>query len=545
MRKLITFLGVLLFMIGSAQTTTKTYTASSDVFSNPERGFYKHTEAHSTGYNLLTQSSLVSYRQNQNITLILRVFYLEEFVNSAISQTYLNNMQTDFNRMRNAGIKCVVRFAYGDDESVSPRDATKVKMLEHIAQLKPVLESNIDVIATFQTGFIGTWGEWYYTSQAEFGGYGYNSSTPLTSANYANRKNVVDAILNALPNSRAIQIRTPKFKQQLYSTTTPLPTGQAHTNSSLARIGHHNDCFLSSNSDVGTYSNVTTEYPYLEQETKYLPMGGETCAVFDSRTNCTTALLEMNKFHWSYLNLDYHPSVISGWQTNDCFFEIQNRLGYRFELTSATLPTQITLNSQLPVTLNLSNKGFSAPFNERNAYIVLKNTVTNVAYPILMDADPRYWLGTKSITENLTLPTDIVPGSYKMYLHLPDVESSIATRPEYAVRFANTNMWESSTGYNDLNHTVIVNQALSVADNTRLNVVLYPVPADNILNVEMDAAEDYKFTVYNSLGQQIKLNSTQNGNKVSFDTQSLSNGIYFIQFENGQTNDSRRFVVRR
>ncbi|MBA4155086.1 DUF4832 domain-containing protein [Flavobacterium sp.] len=545
MRKLFTFLAVLLFMIGSAQTTTKTYTASSDVFSNPERGFYKHTEAHSTGYNLLTQSSLVSYRQNQNITLILRVFYLEEFVNSAISQTYLNNMQTDFNRMRNAGIKCVVRFAYGDDESVSPRDATKAKMLEHIAQLKPVLESNIDVIATFQTGFIGTWGEWYYTSQAEFGGYGYNSSTPLTSANYANRKNVVDAILNALPNSRAIQIRTPKFKQQLYSTTTPLPTGQAHTNSSLARIGHHNDCFLSSNSDVGTYSNVTTEYPYLEQETKYLPMGGETCAVFDSRTNCTTALLEMNKFHWSYLNLDYHPSVISGWQTNDCFFEIQNRLGYRFELTSATLPTQITLNSQLPVTLNLSNKGFSAPFNERNAYIVLKNTVTNVAYPILMDADPRYWLGTKSITENLTLPTDIVQGSYKMYLHLPDVESSIASRPEYAVRFANTNMWESSTGYNDLNHTVIINQALSIADNARLNVLLYPVPADNILNVEMDAAEDYKFTVYNSLGQQIKLNSTQSGNKVSFDTQSLSNGIYFIQFENGQTNDSRRFVVRR
>jgi len=545
MRKLFTFLGVLLFIFGSAQTTTKTYTASSDVFSNPERGFYKHTETHSTGYNLLTQSSLVSYRQNQNITLILRVFYLEEFVNSAISQTYLNNMQTDFNRMRNAGIKCVVRFAYGDDESVSPRDATKAKMLEHIAQLKPVLESNIDVIATFQIGFIGTWGEWYYTSQAEFGGYGYNSSTPLTSANYTNRKNIVDAILNALPNSRTIQIRTPKFKQQLYNTTTPLPTGQAHTNSSLARIGHHNDCFLSSNSDVGTYSNATTEYPYLEQETKYLPMGGETCAVFDSRTNCTTALLEMNKFHWSYLNLDYHPSVISGWQANDCFFEIQNRLGYRFELTSATFPTQITLNSQLPITLNLSNKGFSAPFNERNAYIVLKNTVTNVAYPILMDADPRYWLGSKSITENLTLPTDIVPGSYKMYLHLPDVESSIATRPEYAVRFANTNMWESSTGYNDLNHTVIVNQALSVADNTRLNVVLYPVPADNILNVEMDAAEDYKFTVYNSLGQQIKLNSTQNGNKVSFDTQSLSNGIYFIQFENGQTNDSRRFVVRR
>lgn len=547
MRKSFTFLGVLLFMIGSAQTTTKTYTASTESFSNPERGFYKYsdTQSSSTGYNLLNQTTLTNYRLNQNITLVFRYFYLNDFVNSSIPQSYLNNMQTDFNRIRNAGLKCVIRFAYSDDYGDDVvLDATKTRMLEHINQIKPVLEANVDVIAVMQAGFIGAWGEWYYTDQAEFGGWGYNQ-TNLTSSNYTHRKNITDAILNALPNTRAVQVRYPKMKQQMYNSTAGLPTNQAYTSSSLARIGHHNDCFLSSNSDVGTYSNVATEYPYLEQETKFLPMGGETCAVFDSRTNCTTALLEMSKFHWSYLNLDYHPNVINGWQTNDCFTEIQNRLGYRFELSSATMPTQITLNSQLQVTLNLSNKGFSAPFNERNAYIVLKNTVTNETYPILMDADPRYWLGTKTITENLTLPADIVPGSYKMYLHLPDIESSIASRPEYAIRFANTNMWEASTGYNNLNHTIIINQSLSVADNTRLNVVLYPVPADNILNVEMDAAEDYKFTVYNSLGQQIKLNSTQSGNKVSFDTQSLSNGIYFIQFENGQTNDSRRFVVRR
>ena len=544
MRKLFTFLCALLFIVANAQTTTKSYSASSELFSNPERGFYKHTSTHSDDYHLLTQSTLTNYRQNQKITLILRVFYLEEFVNSAISQSYLNNMQTDFNRMRNAGIKCIVRFAYSDDESASPRDASKAMILSHINQLKPILTSNIDVISTFQTGFIGTWGEWYYTSQAEFGGYGYNSSTGLTSTNYTNRKNVVDAFLAAIPSTRAVQIRTPKFKQQLYNTTTPLPTGQAHTNSTLARIGHHNDCFLSSNSDVGTYSNVATEYPYLEQETKFLPMGGETCAVFESRTNCTTALVEMNRFHWSYLNLDYHPNVISGWQSNECFSEIQNRLGYRFELNSATLPTQIAANSQLPVSFNLTNVGFSAPFNERYIYIVLQNTVTNQTYPIVMNANPRLWLGTKTITENLPLPADIVPGSYKMYIHMPDIESAIATRPEYAVRFANNNMWESTTGYNDLNHTVVINQALGVAENSRLNVVLYPVPSDNVLNIEMDAAEDYRFTVYNSLGQEIKLNANQNGNKVTIDTQVLSNGVYFIQFDNGQIHDSRRFIVK-
>lgn len=544
MRKLFTFLSVLLFIIGSAQTTTKTYTSSSELFSNPERGFYKHTETHSTDYELLTQSTLTNYRQNQKITLILRVFYLENFVNSDISQSYLNNMQTDFNRMRIAGIKCVIRFAYSDDESASPRDASKSRILSHLDQLKPLLLANNDVIATYQAGFIGTWGEWYYTSQSEFGGYGHPNATALTSTNYTNRKNVVDAFLNAIPSTRSVQIRTPKFKQQLYNTTTPLPTGQAHTNSTLARIGHHNDCFLSSNTDVGTYSNVTTEYPYLEQETKYLPMGGETCAVFDSRSNCTTALFEMNKFHWSYLNLDYHPNVISGWQTNECFSEIQNRLGYRLELNSAILPNQTTVNGQLPVTLNLTNVGFSAPFNERYVYIVLKNTETGVVYPIVMNANPRLWLGNKVISENLPLPSNIVPGTYQMYLHMPDIESSIATRPEYAIRFANNTMWDASTGYNDLKHIITVNQALSVADNSRLNVSLFPVPSDNVLNVEMDAADEYRYTVYNSLGQKIKLNSIQNGNRVSFDTQSLSNGVYFIQFENGQIKDSRRFIVK-
>ncbi|MBN8567763.1 MAG: DUF4832 domain-containing protein, partial [Flavobacteriales bacterium] len=277
---------------------------------------------------------------------------------------------------------------------------------------------------------------------------------------------------------------------------------------------------------------------------KYLPMGGETCAVFESRTNCTTAQLEMAKFHWSYLNLDYHPNVINGWQTNDCFSEIQKKLGYRFELTSAVFPQSVTVNSTLPVTLNLKNVGYSAPFNERYAYIVLKNAVTNQTYSLMLEADPRDWLGTKSITENLTLPTNMIPGSYKVYLHLPDIYESIANRPEYAIRFANNNMWESSTGYNDLKHTIIVNQALSLADNDRAKVTLHPVPASNELFVEMDTIEDYTFTIYNSVGQQIKLNATQVGNKVSFDVQHLNNGVYFLQFENGQTKDSRRFVVK-
>lgn len=546
MKNVFTFFCVLLYIYGGAQTTTVNYTVSNVNFPNPERGFYKYsdTESSSSSYNLLNQNSLTNYRINQNITLVFRYFYLKDFVNSPISQAYLNNMQTDFNRIRNAGLKCVIRFAYSDDYGDDVvLDATKSRMLEHINQIKPLLIANTDVIAVMQAGFIGAWGEWYYTDQSEFGGWGYNE-TSLTAANYAHRRNITDAILNALPNTRAVQIRYPKMKQQMYNTPTPLPPSQAFSNTSLARIGHHNDCFLSSNTDVGTYSNVNTEYPYLDQETQFVPMGGETCAVFESRTNCETAQFEMAKFNWSYLNLDYHPNVINGWQTGDCYQEIQKKLGYRFQLTSAILPQSITLNNQLSITLNINNVGYAAPFNERYAYLVLKNLSTNEVFPIMLDSDPRTWHGEVTISENLTLPDGIVAGEYDMFLHLPDAYASLATRPEYAIRFANSNMWESSTGYNRLDHKIEINETLGVTANTRLNVVLHPVPATNELIVEMDSASEYSYTVYNSLGQQMNLNSVQNGNIVSFDTLILSNGVYIIQFNNGEIYDSRRFIVK-
>lgn len=537
----------LFFLYGgiSQNTTTVNYVSSQDIFPNPERGFYRYSEARASNYQLLNQNTLNNYRNNQNISLVFRYFYLNTFLNSDISTTYLNNMQTDFNRLRNAGLKCVIRFAYSDNQNASQLDASKSRMLSHIAQLKPIIEANIDVIAVVQAGFIGAWGEWYYTSQAEFGGWGFNQ-TNLTTSNYNHRRELVDALMNAVPSNRMIQIRYPRMKQMMYNTTTPLPPSQAFTNNNLARLGHHNDCFLSSPNDVGTYSNVGLEYPYLEQETRFLPMGGESCAVYEPRTNCTTAIFEMSKFHWSYLNLDYYPAVIQNFQQNACFEEMQRKLGYRFELQQAQLPQSANQGGQLNVQISINNSGFAAPYNDRTAYIVLKNLSNNEVFSFPLDADPRTWLGPDVITinEQIQVPSDLPTGTYKMYLHLPDASAGIASRPEYAIRFANQNTWESSTGYNSLNHNIIINQTLSVAGVERLSISLYPVPSDQELIVEFDEINEYSISFHNSLGQQIQLPNQLNGNRLSVNTQSLSNGIYFVSFENGNSRESRRFIVR-
>ena len=542
MKKYFMIMGLLLNLLVGAQTVTKQYTSSSAAISNPERGFFKFTSSNTP----LNQTELINYRLNNKITLLYRNYKLNDFKTTPISDAYLASMQSDFDKLRNAGLKCILRFTYSSNSSDSPRDATKAMILSHIAQLSPYFTLNSDVIAAVQAGFIGTWGEWYATSQAEFGGWGYNQ-TNLTTTNLYNRKEVVNALLNALPANRSVQLRKPAFKQDLFSPNA-LQNYQAFSQSSLARLGHHNDCFLASADDNGTYDNVVAEYPYLEQETKFVPMGGETCSLNSPRTDCATALIEMKKFHWSYMNLDYYPDVIDNFATGSCFTEIQNNLGYRFELKTAEFPSSVVVGTTLPIVLKLKNLGYAAPFNERKAYIVLKNLTTNQSYSIMMNSDPRLWIGPNEMTisENLTLPSTLISGNYKLYLHLPDSSPTLAARSEYAVRFANENTWESTTGYNNLNHTLnVTDLLLGNQNNVKLNMSLYPVPAQNELIVELADLNEYQMVLYNTLGQVIEVpTSAINGNKVILNTSNLVDGLYFVDLSNGVIKDTRKIIVK-
>lgn len=521
-----------------AQTTNVSYTLSSENFSNPERGLYHHTETHSTGYSSLNQATLTNYRVNEKITLIVRVFYLENFRNSPISQDYLNKIQADFNAVRNAGIKIIPRFAYSDSDVAGQRDASKAQIISHINQLQPLLQSNVDVIASVQAGFIGSWGEWYYTD--------YFGIAP-TATDYANRKDVVNALLAALPASRMIHMRTPLIKQKMAGTTSPIAQSQAYNGSGNSRMAHHNDCFLASATDFGTYTNVSSEYPYLESETKYLAMGGETCAPNAPRTDCSTALQEMKKFHWSYLNTDYHATVLNGFISNGCMNEIKNNLGYRFELVNGTFTQSASAGASFPLVLKIKNSGWATPYNERKAFLVLRNATTNQEYSIALASDPRLWTSQveTTINENIALPANIVPGSYKLYLSLPDSEASLKPRPEYSVRMANTNTWESTTGYNNLNFTMNVGSSnLGNTDNNVVNAAIYPIPANNQITVEMPNMQQYTLAMYNSLGQMVKVNTTVTATNMVINTESLSDGVYYLQFSNGTLKDSRRVIVK-
>ena len=71
--------------------------------------------------------------------MIWRMFYLDGLQDVPIPQSYLQDMQTDFDTLRTAGMKAVIRFAYTDNVNAVPyKDATKSQIIDHIQQLEPV-----------------------------------------------------------------------------------------------------------------------------------------------------------------------------------------------------------------------------------------------------------------------------------------------------------------------------------------------------------------------------------------------------------------------
>jgi hypothetical protein len=449
-----------------AGSVTVNYTVDTTTnFANPERGFYHHQETSSGSYSPLSQSTLTSWRTQEGVSLILRLFYLESFRNSAISTSYLDSMRTDFSRLRAAGLKAVVRFAYTSDSSSPYGDASPDRVLSHIAQLKPILAANADVIATVQAGFIGAWGEWYYTDY--FGDEG-----SVSSGQWADRKAVTDALLAALPSTRTVQLRTPAFKQRFYGTTA-LSSAEAFTGTARARVGHHNDCFVASSDDLGTYSSVSADKTYLATENLYVPQGGETCAT-SSFSGYSNASADMERMHYSYLNRDYLGAVYTSWGSN--LDVVKRRLGYRLALTSGTFQPSARPGSELQLQLTVRNDGYAPPFNPRGVEILARNTSTGALYVAKVNADPRRFVpgASRTIDARLCLPATMPAGSYALSLALPDPEPTLHDRPEYAIRLANSGLWDPASGANSLKQTVTVSTTATATACSTGSVPLSP-----------------------------------------------------------------------
>ncbi len=419
--------------------STVTYELSTEIFPNPERGFIHHYEVTSEGSSLNPVE--VSMLRNDNVSMVLRLYYLEKFKDQPISENELQLIRTDMTALRNAGIKCVLRFAYTDD--MAGTDAPLSIIKQHLDQLKPLLEENKDVIAFVQAGFIGAWGEWH------------SSSNGL--ATVENEREVLYNLLSVLPVEIMVQVRTPGAKKQIIGTSAPIYESIAYTGENRVRIGHHNDCFLAGGTDYGTYENITADKNYISEEALYVPTGGETCPPTGNFPGCSTAETEMRLLKWTYLNLDWYQPVLDAWRTSGCFDEFQRNLGYRLALVSSKLPEEINTDSNLVPEIKITNIGYAPLYNYKTTSLVLQNIKSGELYQFDLAVDLRTCKPGGELTINNPINlSGVSSGDYKLYLKLADKSETLRNRKEFSVRLANKNVWDSETGMNDMQHQLKV-----------------------------------------------------------------------------------------
>jgi hypothetical protein len=425
------------------------FAGTDELIANPERGFYiqKYYESDSIA-DTVALSTVERARLTSQITLFLHSYYMKDFIESEISQEYLDRFDKNMNTLRAGGAKAILRFSYKHTNGVKakPWDATAEWANKHIDQLAPYLQKHADVIYCVQAGFIGVWGEWFYTTNYP--------QDPAQDEGYATRWPVAEHLMEAVPADRQICFRQPQFKMRYLRThgmgVSPLTAGEAYQPTVKARWAGHNDCFVSSNTDVGTYHN-DEERDFWAKDTKYTLMGGETCGEC-AYSDGANAVKEMEKYHWSYMCNSYHPDVLGSWIVSGHMNQIKNRLGYRFVLDKAYLTQEPKAGELFEVKINMHNEGFAAPANKRDVELIFVSGGENpktFVYP--QTVDPRFWMGGEKQQFTLSCTLDAsMKGEYKVYINLPDPYASLHDDPRYSIRFANENVWTEETGYNFL-----------------------------------------------------------------------------------------------
>lgn len=195
----------------------------------------------------------------------------------------------------------------------------------------------------------------------------------------------------------------------------------------------------------------------------------------DYRQYENITLEELSRFHWSYLNIDYHLEVIDSWNTF-CLDDIKRQLGHRLALVEGVYQDAVQPGDTFTVEIKLQNAGWAAPLNPRPVELLLRHKTGGKICRVKLPDDLRFWLpeqGEISLVHTIRTSAGWSPGQYELLLNLPDPEPSLYSIPAYAIRLANEMVWEQSTGYNNLSHTLMVTgPAISPdPDNVALSAV--------------------------------------------------------------------------
>jgi hypothetical protein len=327
-----------------------------------------------------------------------------------------------------------------------------------------------------QAGFIGNYGEWWFTSPG-------TSSSDLDSKE--SKATVEQGVLAMVPPEIPVGI-TCLYCQQEFWFPTALNVTAAFQGSAWSRVGFHNDCIMASANDQfqfpGSFSAVDfsvkssagSQRAYAAAQAEFTPYGGETCAGTAQRLACVGGtdnaglpggiMNEGPRYHLAYLGRGYYQPFMDAWSSGGCYGKVSTLLGYRIQFDAVSHPDAATHGTLMTVTLNLRNYGWSRIFLQRRVRVTLSQSgAPDIACTSADDLRqlPSQASASSTIRVNCQIPATAAPGKYAMYLSMPDKTPALSSVRAFSIRPANANnggqAWNDSTGQFATGTTVTVN----------------------------------------------------------------------------------------
>lgn len=446
---------------------------------NPDRGFRMETwcnpgnladdkqRVHEDPADMLREQA--AYYAPEAPQLAQAYFYLTNFKNTPVIPAYgIERIQRYFDTARELGVKLLVRFAYQGDGDGTGEAADDI-MLQHMQQLKPLLERNKDIIHLVQSGFLGAWGEWHsYKTEHD-------------------RLKLLRGIAEMAPAELFLQIRLPKYKNILDKDDPLYSRIGFNIDSLFGYVEPHQMGLGTDGVDPGKpdWMQVTRESPYV-------PVDGELYwGIWSLNDHANDdgfmidgrgVIRELSEHHfnsmsvhhnyrekgdaykfsmqyWKEIELtpqwleEYGLLYAPGWfQKADgspakrtVFDYVRDYLGYKLELRGLTLQGENAPGSKVHVLLKLVNYGFSVPFCMEESGFALLDAAGKLVAEIPAGA-PLSWhsrnpedytdarLLTHTVEADIVLPEE--KGTYTLAFYL---RNSMGT----GARMGNTEQFEN------------------------------------------------------------------------------------------------------
>ena len=363
---------IIIVAVTPSSFSSNSFIESKESIKNPDQGYY------SPIYITITPDTFVHKYDNDNNLFHLRcdISQFSSEVNSdkkdkKLTETALNNIDNYLKQLKSQNKNAIIRFTYapgyGSDKDKEP-DFSMIE--EHIKQLSKIMNKYIDTLTAIEAGMLGPWGE-------------------MHSSKIATQENCAKVFKLWLENTKEIPIlgRYPRSLFTYFNKTVEEMANYTISKNDIAyRLGLFNDCFLSSDNDVGTYKKRENEMEWISTINTHLPFGDEVCKDY-YLSDLENALPEMNYLSISYLNDQFNKSVtFDKWKNvkynstlgKDSLFYgvtgydyISAHIGYRFVIKS--IDVKYKKGGKFDLTINIKNVGFGNLLKTKKVDIIYAN----------------------------------------------------------------------------------------------------------------------------------------------------------------------------